>query len=68
MVDALLDEAQKLVDEGLEARLAHAEANAAEIAAADRLQLIEIRGDANKAKERRARVAEVAASPAEPET
>ena len=68
MVDALLDEAQKLVDEGLEARLAHAEANAAEIAAADRLQLIEIRGDANKAKERRARVAEVAASRAEPET
>lgn len=62
MVAALLDEAQKLVDEGLEARLAHADANAAEIAAADRLQLIEIRGDANRVEERRAKVAEVAGS------
>ncbi|HEX9848725.1 MAG TPA: flavodoxin-dependent (E)-4-hydroxy-3-methylbut-2-enyl-diphosphate synthase [Acidimicrobiia bacterium] len=62
MVDALLEEAQKLVDEGLEARLAHAEADAADIAAADRLQLIEIQGDANRAAERRARVADVAAS------
>jgi (E)-4-hydroxy-3-methylbut-2-enyl-diphosphate synthase len=62
MVEALLDEARKLVDEGLEARLAHAEANAAEIAAADRLQLIEIQGDANRSVERRARVAEVAGS------
>jgi (E)-4-hydroxy-3-methylbut-2-enyl-diphosphate synthase len=62
MVEALLDEAQKLVDEGMEARLAHAEANAAEIAAADRLQLIEIQGDANQAQKRRARVAEVAKS------
>jgi (E)-4-hydroxy-3-methylbut-2-enyl-diphosphate synthase len=60
MVEALLDEARKLVDEGLEARLAHAEANAAEIAAAERLQLIEIQGDANRSAERRARVAEVA--------
>lgn len=60
MVDALLDEARKLVDEGLEARLAHAEANAAEIAAAERRQLIEIQGDANKAAERRSRVADVA--------
>ncbi|HET9259114.1 MAG TPA: flavodoxin-dependent (E)-4-hydroxy-3-methylbut-2-enyl-diphosphate synthase [Acidimicrobiia bacterium] len=60
MVEALLDEARKLVEEGLEARLAHAEANAAEIAAAERLQLIEIRGDVNRAEERRARVAEVA--------
>ena len=60
MVDALLDEAQKLVDEGVEARLAHAEENAEEIAAADRRQLVEIQGDANRATERRARVAEVA--------
>jgi len=60
MVDALLEEAQKLVDEGLEARLAHAEADAADIAAADRLQLIEIQGDANRAAERRAKVADVA--------
>ncbi len=62
MVDALLDEARKLVDEGMEARLAHAEANAAEIAAAERIQLIEIQGDANRSVERRARVAEVAKS------
>ena len=60
MVDALLDEAQKLVDEGVEARLAHAEENAEEIAAADRRQLVEIQGDANRATERRARVAEIA--------
>jgi vacuolar-type H+-ATPase subunit H len=60
MVAALLDEARKLVDEGLEARLAHAEANAEEIAAAERRQLIEIRGDANKSAERRAKVADVA--------
>jgi (E)-4-hydroxy-3-methylbut-2-enyl-diphosphate synthase len=60
MVAALLDEAQKLVDEGMDARLAHAEANAEEIAAAERRQLIEIRGDPNRSAERRARVADVA--------
>ncbi len=60
MVEALLDEAQKLVDEGLEARLANAEENAEEIAAAERRQLVEIRGDANETSERRARVADVA--------
>ena len=60
MVEALLDEAQKLVDEGIDARLAHADANAAEIAAADRRQLIEIQGDANRSAEKRAHVAEVA--------
>jgi hypothetical protein len=60
MVEALLEEARKLVDEGMEARLAHAEANAAEIAAAERRQLIEIQGDANRSAERRAKVAEVA--------
>ena len=67
MVEALLDEARKLVEEGLEARLAHAEENAEEIAAAERRQLIEIRGDANRSEERRERVAEVAAPRAEPE-
>ena len=34
MVEALLDEARKLIEEGVESRLAHAEANAAELAAA----------------------------------
>ena len=60
MVEALLDEARKLVDEGVDARLAHAEASAAEIAAEERRQLIEIQGDANRSQERRAAVAEVA--------
>ena len=60
MVEALLDEAQKLVEEGLEARLASAEAGAEEIAAAERRQLVEIRGDANRSAERRAKVAEIA--------
>lgn len=62
MVEALLDEAQKLVAEGVESRLAHAEANAEEIARANRQQLIEIQGDANRSEDRRKRVAEVAQS------
>lgn len=62
MVEALLDEAKKLVEEGVESRLAHAEANAEEIARASRQQLIEIQGDANRSQERRERVAEVAQS------
>jgi (E)-4-hydroxy-3-methylbut-2-enyl-diphosphate synthase len=60
MVDALLDEARKLVDEGVDARLAAADSNAAAIAEAERTQLIEIKGDANRAEERRRRVAEIA--------
>ena len=62
MVDALLDEAKKLVEEGVESRLAHAEANAEEIAKATRQQLGEIQGDANRSEDRRRRVAEVAQS------
>jgi (E)-4-hydroxy-3-methylbut-2-enyl-diphosphate synthase len=60
MVEALLDEARKLVDEGVDARLAAADSNAAAIAEAERTQLIEIKGDANQAEERRRRVAEIA--------
>ena len=63
MVEALLDEARKLVEEGVESRLAHAEANAADLAAAAREQLIQIQGDANRTADRRARVAEVAGRP-----
>jgi (E)-4-hydroxy-3-methylbut-2-enyl-diphosphate synthase len=59
MVDALLDEARKLVEEGVEARLAAADTSAAEIAERDRAQLLQIKGDVNRAAERRARVAEV---------
>lgn len=62
MVEALLDEAKKLVEEGVESRLAHAEANAEEIARATRQQLVEIQGDANRSEDRRRRVAEVAKS------
>lgn len=60
MVEALLEEAQKLVEQGVEARLAEADSNAAAIAEAERLQLIEIKGDANRASERRAAVADIA--------
>ena len=52
MVEALLDEARKLIEEGVESRLAHAEANAAELAAATRGELIQIQGDANRSKDR----------------
>jgi (E)-4-hydroxy-3-methylbut-2-enyl-diphosphate synthase len=62
MVEALLDEAKKLVEEGVESRLAHADANAEEIARATRQQLVEIQGDANRTKDKRARVADVANS------
>jgi len=60
MVEALLDEAQKLVEEGVEARLAAADVSAADLAAETRIELLEIQGDANRAAERRAAVAEIA--------
>ncbi len=62
MVDALLDEARKLVEEGVEARLAAADTEAAEIAAMNALQLAAEQGDVNQAEERRRAVAEMAAS------
>jgi (E)-4-hydroxy-3-methylbut-2-enyl-diphosphate synthase len=53
MVSALLDEAERIVEEGVEARLAAADADAEAIAAADREQLVELRGvDANHAQDR----------------
>ena len=61
MVDALLDEAHKLVAEGVEARIAAADDLAADLAAQDRQVLIDIQGDANRAAARRAAVADVAA-------
>lgn len=60
MVGALLDEARKLVAEGVDARLAAADSSAAAAAEQDRVQLVEIQGDANRNRERKARVAEVA--------
>ncbi|MGI9610021.1 MAG: flavodoxin-dependent (E)-4-hydroxy-3-methylbut-2-enyl-diphosphate synthase [Acidimicrobiia bacterium] len=59
MVEALLDEAQKLVDEGVEARLAAAEAGADEEAQKEAELLRELQGDANESIARRAAVADV---------
>jgi (E)-4-hydroxy-3-methylbut-2-enyl-diphosphate synthase len=60
MVDALLDEARKLVDEGVEARLAAADGVAEELARQTAEELLESQGDANRTAERRAAVTEVA--------
>jgi len=65
MVDALVEEAQRLVDEGVEARLAARDVTAADLAEATRLELIGVQGDANRVEERRRRVAEVARSDAD---
>jgi len=59
MVDALLDEARKLVEEGVEARLAAADGAAEQIAADTAAELLASQGDANRTAERRAAVAEV---------
>jgi (E)-4-hydroxy-3-methylbut-2-enyl-diphosphate synthase len=53
MVSALIDEAERLVAEGVEARLAAADAGAAAEADADRRALLEAKGtDANRSRER----------------
>jgi (E)-4-hydroxy-3-methylbut-2-enyl-diphosphate synthase len=53
MVDALLDEARKLVEEGVEARLAAADDVAAQLAEEAAQELLASQGDANQAAERR---------------
>jgi (E)-4-hydroxy-3-methylbut-2-enyl-diphosphate synthase len=60
MVSALVDEARKLKEEGVEARLAAADASAAAEAAEDAVQLLEIQGDANRASARKVAVRSVA--------
>ena len=60
MVEALLDEARRLADEGVEARLAAADGVADELARETAAELLAAQGDANQSEERRARVAEVA--------
>jgi (E)-4-hydroxy-3-methylbut-2-enyl-diphosphate synthase len=60
MVAALLEEARLLVAEGVDARLAAADASAAAIAAETALELRSAQGDANRTAERRAAVAEIA--------
>ncbi|MHB8506994.1 MAG: flavodoxin-dependent (E)-4-hydroxy-3-methylbut-2-enyl-diphosphate synthase [Acidimicrobiales bacterium] len=53
MVEALVDEAEKLVKEGFAARLAAADAGAAEEAERDRRELLDVQGaDANRADAR----------------
>jgi (E)-4-hydroxy-3-methylbut-2-enyl-diphosphate synthase len=57
MVAALVDEAERIVAEGIDARLAAADADAAAIADATREELIQIQGvDANHSRERIARI------------
>jgi (E)-4-hydroxy-3-methylbut-2-enyl-diphosphate synthase len=60
MVDALLEEARKLVEEGAEARLAAAGGGVATEAASEARELFELQGDANHATERRQSVAKIA--------
>jgi (E)-4-hydroxy-3-methylbut-2-enyl-diphosphate synthase len=57
MVDALVDEAKKIIAEGIEARLLARDASAEAEAAADRAELLDIRGlDANNSQERIERI------------
>ena len=61
MVSALVDEAEKIVAEGIEARLAAADENAEAIAAATRDELLQIQGfDANHSEDRVSRIREIA--------
>lgn len=60
MVEALVDEARRLTEEGVEARLAAADVTAADLAEEQAIELKSVQGDANRAADRRAAVAEVA--------
>jgi (E)-4-hydroxy-3-methylbut-2-enyl-diphosphate synthase len=59
MVEALLDEARKLVEEGVEARLAAADGVADELARETAAELLAAQGDINHSAEARSRVREV---------
>ena len=63
MVEALVEEARRLVAEGVEARLAAADHDAAAIAEATREELLQIQGDANRVEIKRRAVADVARGP-----
>jgi len=61
MVSALIDEAERIMAEGIDARLAAADANAAEIAAATREELLQIQGlDANHSDDKILKIREIA--------
>lgn len=66
MVEALLDEARKLVDEGAEARLAAANTDVVSEAATEAHELAEEQGDANHAADKRRAVADIAGSTTTP--
>jgi (E)-4-hydroxy-3-methylbut-2-enyl-diphosphate synthase len=60
MVDALVEEALLLAEQGAEARIASADVSAADMAEETRIELLTSQGDVNRAKERRAAVQAVA--------
>jgi len=63
MIDALVEEAERIMEEGVDARLAAADERAAREAAEDREELLQIQGtDANRAAERIERIREIADS------
>ena len=66
MVAALLEEARLLVAEGVEARLAAADAGAADVAHEEAIELRLHRGDANSSETKRAAVAKAAGTEAGP--
>ncbi len=60
MIDALVEEAERIMEEGVDARLAAADEDAAREAARDRDELLQIQGtDANHAGERIDRIREI---------
>jgi (E)-4-hydroxy-3-methylbut-2-enyl-diphosphate synthase len=59
MVDALIEEAKLLVEQGIEARIAAGDVNAADIAEETRLELMSIQGDVNATAARRQAVQDV---------
>ncbi len=62
MVDALVEEALLLAEQGVDARIASADVSAADLAEETRIDLLTSQGDVNRAKERRAAVQRVAES------
>ncbi len=60
MVEALVTEARRMMEEGVEARLAAADASAAWVAESERLRLLQLSPDANATESRRQRVELVA--------
>jgi len=62
MVDALLSEAKLIIEQGIDARLAAADKNAAEIARKDANDLINSQGDINNFLERKKSVVEISSN------